>query len=151
MFHLAELNVARVRAPLDDPTMADFVDNLERVNALAEASPGFVWRLQTEAGNATDIHAFADPAILLNLSVWASLDDLRAYVYRSDHTDFLKRRREWFVPIEGPATVLWWVSAGTLPSVEDALARRERVLLDGATPHAFTFRTTFPPPLEQIA
>jgi hypothetical protein len=151
VFHLAELNVARLRAPLDDPAMAEFADNLDRINALAEASPGFVWRLQTDAGNATDIHAFADPTILLNLSVWESLDDLRAYVYRSDHTGFLQRRRQWFEPVEGPATVLWWVAAGTVPSVEDALARRELVLRDGPTAEAFTFRTIVPPPLEQTA
>jgi hypothetical protein len=151
VFHLAELNVARLRAPLDDPSMADFVDNLDVVNAVADSSPGFVWRLQTEAGNATDVHAFDDPSMLLNLSVWETLEDLRAYVYQSDHTGFLRRRREWFTPMDGPATTLWWVRAGTLPSVEEAVARRALVIEDGPTPEAFTFRSTFPPPLEEIA
>lgn len=126
--------------------MAGFADALDEINALADASPGFVWRLQTESGNATDIHAFADPRDLLNLSVWESLDALHAYVYNSDHTSFLRRRREWFEPMEGPATTLWWVPAGTVPSIEDALARRARLLTDGPTADAFTFRVTFQPP-----
>ena len=131
--------------------MAEFVENLERINALADESAGFVWRLQSEAGNATDILAFDDPTILVNLSVWASLEALRDYVYRSDHTGFLRRRREWFEPIDGPATILWWLPAGHVPTVEEALARRAAVLDEGPTPYAFTFRTTFPAPMEQSA
>lgn len=146
MFHLAQLNVARVRAPVDDPLMADFTDNLDRINALADGSPGFVWRLQSEAGNATDILAFDDPTILLNMSVWTSLEALRDYVYRSDHTGFLRRRREWFEPVEGPTTTLWWVPAGVVPTVEEALALRQLVLDRGPTAEAFTFRSVFPSP-----
>ena len=146
MFHLAELNVGTLRSPLDDPATADFVDNLERINALADGSPGFVWRLQTDAGNATDVHVFDDPMTIVNLSVWDSLESLQAYVYRSDHTGFLRRRREWFLPMDGPATVLWWLPAGTLPSIDEALARRRELLERGPTASAFTFRATFPAP-----
>jgi len=146
VFHLAELNVGTLRAPLDDPATADFVDNLERINGLADGSPGFVWRLQTDAGNATDVQVFDDPMTIVNLSVWDSLESLQAYVYRSDHTGFLRRRREWFLAMDGPATVLWWLPAGTLPSIDEALARRRELLECGPTPNAFTFRTTFPAP-----
>ena len=148
MFHLAELNLARLRAPIDDPAIADFVAGLDPVNALADGAPGFVWRLQTESGNATDIHEFDDPLIILNLSVWESLEALRDYVYKTDHTDFLRRRREWFEPLEGPATILWWVPAGHVPTTAEALAKRDLLLAEGPTADAFSFRTTFPPPDE---
>ncbi|RLT40531.1 MAG: DUF3291 domain-containing protein [Chloroflexi bacterium] len=144
--HLAQLNIARMRFALDDPRMADFVDGLARINALADATPGFVWRLQSESGNATDIQAFDDPYLLVNMSVWESSDALRAYVYRSKHADFLRRRKEWFVAMETPMQVLWWVAAGHMPTVSQAKERLEHLTIHGPTPQAFTFRAAFPPP-----
>ncbi len=144
-FHLAQLNIARMRFALDDPRMADFVAGLGRINALADAAPGFVWRLQSESGNATDIQAFADPHLLVNMSVWESSDALRAYAYRSQHADFLRRRQEWFAPMETPTQVLWWVTTGHIPTVSEAKERLEHLTAYGPTPQAFTFRTAFPP------
>ncbi|WP_088287673.1 DUF3291 domain-containing protein [Kineosporia sp. A_224] len=143
---LAQVNVARLVAPLGDPAVADFVTGLEPVNALADAAPGFVWRLQTETGDATDVRVGDDPLVIVNLSVWTGLDPLREFVFRSDHAGFLRRRREWFSPWEGPPAALWWVPAGHRPDVDEALDRLRRLADDGPTADAFTFRSPFPPP-----
>ena len=146
-WHLAQLNIGRLRAPVEDPATADFMDNLDPINALAEATPGFVWRLQTDEGNATAIKAFPDDDLMiLNLSVWESIDALGAYVYRSAHTPFLRRRGEWFERLGEVYLVLWWIPAGTLPTVEEAWARLETLGRDGPGPEAFTLRQTFPAP-----
>jgi hypothetical protein len=141
--HLAQLNIARLLAPLDDPRIADFVDNLEPINALAEASPGYVWRLQDEHGDATSIKAFDDELVILNLTVWASLEALADFVFRTHHRDFLRRRREWFEGAVEPTTCLWWIEEGTLPEVPDAIRRLEHLRAHGPTPTAFTFRHRF--------
>ena len=143
--HVAELNIGRTVAPLDDPALADFVDNLERINALGDASPGFVWRLQDEFGAATTIRAFDDPLMIVNLTVWETIEALRAFAYRSDHVEYLRRRREWFEPLDGPSLVLWWVPAGHRPTVDEARDRLDRLAADGPSPAAFTLKTTFPP------
>lgn len=142
--HLAELNIGRTVAPMDDPLMADFVANLDRINALGDASPGFVWRLLDESGSATSIRAFDDPRMIVNLTVWESIEALREYAYRSGHVEFLRRRREWFVPLDGPSLVLWWVPAGHRPTVEEARKRLDRLAAEGPTPEAFTLKTAFP-------
>lgn len=142
-FHVAELNIGRTVAPLDEPAMADFVANLDPVNALGEASPGFVWRLQDEFGAATSIRAYADPLMIVNLTVWETIEALRAFAYRSDHVEFLRRRREWFVPLDGPSLVLWWVPAGHRPTVAEAKARLAYLAAHGPTPAAFTLKTPF--------
>jgi len=143
--HLAQLNVGRLRAPIDDPRIDDFRNNLEPVNALAEASPGYVWRLQDESGDATSIKAFDDDLMILNLTVWESVDALADFTYRTGHVEFLRRRREWFeVPVDA-IVCLWWIPAGTLPTVDDAIARLEHLRAHGPTPTAFTFRTRFEP------
>jgi len=145
-WHIAQLNIGRMVAPTNAPEVAEFMAALDPINALADASPGFVWRLQTEAGNATDIHAFADDELLLlNMSVWESIESLRAFTYSSAHTGILARRREWFERLEVAHLVLWWIPAGTIPTVEEALARLERLRRDGPTSAAFTFRTPFEP------
>jgi hypothetical protein len=126
--------------------MAGFVQLLEPVNATADHSPGFVWRLQTEEGDATTIRAFDDDRLLVNLSMWESIEALHAFTYRGDHLGPLRRRREWFEPSDGPSTVLWWVEAGRIPSIAEAKARLELLIEAGPTREAFTFRTTFPPP-----
>jgi hypothetical protein len=145
-FHLAQANVARMRAPLEEPPMEGFRSQLERINALADASPGFVWRLQSDEGDATAIRAYDDPMVLFNMSVWESLESLHAYVYRSEHVGPLRARRAWFQPAAGPSLVLWWVPAGHLPSVEEARAKLELLREHGPTPAAFTFRQPFPAP-----
>lgn len=145
-FHLAQINVARLVAPIDDPQVAEFAGNLDRVNALAEASPGFVWRLQTDEGDATSIQAFDDPLVIVNMSVWESVEALREYVYKTDHVNFLRRRREWFQPYDGPFLALWWIEAGTVPTVADGKAALARLAADGPGPRAFTLAKNFPPP-----
>ncbi|MCU1485946.1 MAG: hypothetical protein JWN67_2692 [Actinomycetia bacterium] len=137
---LAQLNIGRAAAPLDSEQLRDFMENLDPINALAEASRGFVWRLQTEDGNATAIKAWDDPLMILNMSVWESVESLADFVYRSAHTDFLRRRREFFEkPVEA-IQVLWWVEDGHRPTVAEALARLDHLRAHGPTEHAFTFR-----------
>lgn len=143
--HLAQLNVAHLRAPIDDPLVAEFVANLEPVNALAEASPGFVWRLQDDAGDATSIKAFDDDLIIVNLTVWTSIEALADFVYRTGHAELLRRRREWFDAATEPQVCLWWLPEGTLPTIEDAVARLEHLRTQGPTATAFTFRARFEP------
>jgi hypothetical protein len=144
-FHLAQLNVARAKAPLDGPLLADFMAALDPVNEIADASPGFVWRLQTDDGDATSIRAYDDDLMIVNMSVWESIEALWAYVYDSGHLDVMRRRREWFQRIENHM-VLWWVSAGHEPTVQEAQERLETLRERGPTPEAFTFKRRFPPP-----
>ena len=146
-WYVAQVNVGRLRAPVDDPLIADFVAGLDQVNAVADAAPGFVWRLQTEDGNATAIRPDADDALLaINMSVWRSVEDLAEYVYRSDHVGFMRRRREWFERFDSHHLALWWIPTGTVPTVDDAMERLARLDRDGPTAHAFTFRHRFDPP-----
>jgi hypothetical protein len=145
--HLAQLNIARFRAPMDAPELRDFVAALEPVNALADTADGFVWRLQTEAGDATAIHAFEDPLMLVNMSVWESLQQLRAFVYtESGHVSIMRRRREFAEQMAESHLVLWWIPAGHVPTVEEAKERLEVLRAHGPTPGAFTFRASFAPP-----
>ena len=143
--HLAQLNIARLVAPMDDPRIDDFRLNLDRINALAEASPGFVWRLQDETGNATNIKLFEDELQIINLTVWASIDALADFTYRSGHVEFLRRRREFFETPTAPIMCLWWIPQGTIPTVDDAVGRLQQLRTHGATPSAFTFRQRFEP------
>jgi hypothetical protein len=140
--HIAELNIARALAPIDAPLLDDFNAALDPINALADGSPGFVWRLQTDDGNATAIRPFEDDRMIVNLSVWESIDDLAAFVYRSDHVSVMRRRREWFERIQ-VFMVLWWVPAGHTPSVEEAIERLEHLRAHGPSPHAFTFKQRY--------
>jgi hypothetical protein len=144
-YELAQLNIALLKAPLESPLLADFVANLERINALAEAAPGFLWRLETEAGDATAIRPFGDDFIV-NLSVWANLESLHGYVYGSDHARIMSRRREWFDPMQGAHLVLWWVPPGHRPTIEEAAGRLEALRTHGPHAEAFTFRKAFAPP-----
>ena len=145
-YELAQVNVARLLAPLDSPTLRDFVDLLEPVNAAADAAPGFVWRLQTEDGDATAVRAFDDDRLIVNMSVWTSLDALADYAYRSGHVRVLRRRKEWFEAMGEAYQVLWWVPAGQLPTMADAEQRLTHLRTHGPTEYAFTFRTPFPAP-----
>lgn len=148
--HLAQVNIARMRWPLDDPRMRGFVEQLEPINALADRSPGFVWRLQTEDGDATAVRAFADPLVLVNMSVWASIEALFEYVYRSSHSQPLRDRSRWFDRVEGPHAALWWVPAGHVPGVDEARARLAILAERGPCPAAFTFRRPFTPEGEPL-
>ena len=143
-WHLAQLNIARLRAPLDSPELADFVAALDPINALADAAPGFVWRLQTEDGDATSIRAFDDHMLIVNMSVWESLDALSDFVYRSDHRAVMAGRRQWFDRMAEAYTVLWWVPAGHEPTVEEAKARLETLRRGGPSAEAFTFKAPWP-------
>lgn len=144
--HLAQLNIALPRGPLDGPLLADFMAALDPVNARAEASPGFVWRLMTPAGDATGITGFGDDRIIPNLTTWESLEALRAFVYTDRvHLDVMRRRREWFEHLD-VFLVLWWVPAGHEPPVEEAEERLAHLRAHGPTPHAFTFRRHWPAP-----
>jgi hypothetical protein len=146
LWHLAQLNVGRLRAPVDDPATDEFMAALDTINALAEASPGFVWRLQTEEGNATSIRAFDDDLMILNMSVWESVETLAEYVYRSAHTPFLRRRSQWFERLGEAYLVLWWIPAGTLPTIDEALGRLDHLRAFGPAAEAFTFRQPFSQP-----
>lgn len=146
-FHLAQLNVAGAKGPTDGEVMAEFMANLDRINAIADADPGFVWRLQTDDGSATSIRAFDDPNILVNLTLWRDFESFRNYVYKTDHAEFLRRRREWFEPLPDlPTTVMWWVPAGVLPTVDEAIAKLRHLAEHGPTDEAFDFRNRFDPP-----
>lgn len=145
-WQLAQINVGRLIAPHDDPRVADFFADLDRINALADASPGFVWRLEDEAGNATAIQTTPDPRFIVNMSVWEDAASLFAFVYRSAHTPVMARRREWFDRWDGAYQALWWIEAGTAPSVEEGLARLWRLDRFGPSEQAFTFKSQFPAP-----
>jgi Domain of unknown function (DUF3291) len=143
--HLAQLNIGRLRAPLEDPRIDGFRTNLARINALAEASPGFVWRLQDESGDATGIKLFDDDLEIINLTVWTSIEALADFAYRSGHVEILRRRREFFEVPTQPILCLWWIPEGTLPTSTEAQARLEHLCAHGPTPIAFTFRQRFEP------
>jgi hypothetical protein len=146
-YHLAQVNIGRMRAPIGDPIMEGFRTQLDPVNALADRSPGFVWRLQTEEGNATAIRPYADDdRMAINMSVWDSLESLRNYVYQSAHVAPLRDRKQWFEPLDGPILALWWIPAGHIPSVAEAIERLEILKARGPSPEAFTFRQPFPAP-----
>jgi hypothetical protein len=144
-YELAQLNIATMKEPLESPGMADFVANLDRINALAEKSAGFVWRLQTDQGDATALRPLGENR-LVNLSVWQDVASLSAFVYRSAHVEVLRRRQEWFERMSDASLVLWWVPEGHRPAIDEALAKLTLLQEKGATPEAFTFRQAFAPP-----
>ncbi len=145
-FHLAEINIARLIAPLDDPQIKDFVDALEPINALADCSEGFIWRLQGEQGNATDLSYSDDPFVIVNMSVWVTPETLRNFVYRSNHVDIFRKRAHWFEPHAKPPYCLWWVPVGHIPSVVEGRERLEHYNAHGPTAHSFWFNNLYPAP-----
>jgi len=142
-FQLAQLNLAKMKYPIDSPELADFVDNLDNINALADDSPGFVWRLRTDEGDATSIDFFGDD-MLINMSVWTDVESLHRYVYRSAHSKIMSRRKQWFDRMDKAYTVLWWIAAGTTPSLSEAKDKLELLILQGPTAEAFTIKHAFP-------
>ena len=145
-FDIAQLNVARALGPMDGPVMDGFMRRLDEINALAEDSEGFVWRLKGDNNNNTALKVTDDPLFIVNFSVWRSIDDLWAFTYASTHKELFKQRFDWFERRPTPSLVMWWVPRGTIPSVPEALGRLQRLSADGPTPEAFTFKQRFPPP-----
>lgn len=143
-YHLAQVNMGRIKAPLDSEIMSGFMSRLDEINALADRSPGFVWRLQTSAGNATYFRPYPeDDSILLNMSVWESMETLKHYVYRTVHAELLRQRHEWFEKFSGMYLALWWVPAGHIPSVDEAKKRVAHLNAHGPTQFAFNFKAPF--------
>jgi Domain of unknown function (DUF3291) len=149
---LAQANIARFAAPADSPQLAPFFAALDPVNAVADAAPGFVWRLQTEEGNATALRVFeaesagADSGILINMSVWETVEDLAAYVYGEAHRAVLRRRREFFQPPKEAYSAAWWIPRGHIPTLAEAEERVTHLRAHGPTPYAFTLKVHFPVP-----
>lgn len=148
-YYLAQINVALMKASLEEPIMVEFATALSKVNAVADQSPGFIWRLQTSSGNATDIRTYPDPRMLVNLSVWQSVEYLKAYVYQSLHGEFFTRRRQWFKKYQGEHFAMWWIPVGCLPTVEEGKAKLEYLGLHGDSPESFTFAKPYPQPTQR--
>ncbi|MBC7810955.1 MAG: DUF3291 domain-containing protein, partial [Burkholderiales bacterium] len=142
-YHLAQVNIGRILGPMDGPIMADFAAWLDPINAIADKAPGFVWRLQTEAGDATALRVFGEEWMLINMSVWESVDNLFHYVYASEHVDVMRRRSEWFERLQEAFMALWWIPAGHIPTPEEAEAKITYLREHGPTPLSFTFKKRF--------
>ena len=143
MYNLAQVNIAKMLAPIDDPIMADFVNNLDRINALADKSEGFVWRLEDMENNATAIRAFEDDTLIINLSVWKDMESLFKFTYKSDHAEIFSRRKEWFSRIKDMHMVFWFVPVGHIPTPKEARERLDYVNVNDETPYAFTFKKKY--------
>ena len=147
-YHLAQINIAPMLAPIDHLVMADFVAQLPPINALAEVSPGFVWRLQSADGDATSIKVYDDDMVIINLTVWEDVESLRQYVYKSAHSGVMRDRRRWFEKFDGPYYAMWWIPAGHLPDPQEGKERLEHLRAHGDSPFAFSFKQVFPKPVE---
>ncbi len=139
--HIAQVNIARMKGALDSPVMEGFVARLEEINALADRSPGFVWRLQTEGGDATYLRPYDDDRVLFNLSAWENVEALKHYVYKTAHVELLRDRRNWFEHFAGSYAALWWIPVGHIPSVDEAKQRLAHLAEHGPSQFAFTFKT----------
>jgi hypothetical protein len=150
-WHLAQINVAKIVGEnMEDPVMSKFVAQLDEINALAESSPGFVWRLKDESNNATNLNPYNDSRIIVNMSVWQTLDDLIDYVYRSKHAEVMRHRRDWFINFGKPYTALWYIPSGTVPTIGEAKERLQSLQDHGPTSFAFDFKTRFPVPSKSM-
>lgn len=145
-WNIAQMNVATAMYPLDDRRMSRFVEQLDDINATAESSPGFLWRLQSESGNATDIRVDDDPLLIVNMSVWRSVEALFEFAYKSAHRVVVADRRKWFSRPDGAYQVLWWVPAGHIPTVDEGMGKLALLRRVGPGPRAFNFKAKFPPP-----
>ncbi len=142
--HIAQVNIGRIKGAMEGPVMAGFVARLEEINALADQSPGFIWRLQTPVGNATDLRPYDDDRILVNMSVWESIEQLKHYVYKTTHAEVLRQRQAWFEKFASSYTALWWIPRDHIPAVDEAKKRLAHLDAHGPTPFAFTFKNPFP-------
>lgn len=147
-YQIAQVNIGRIKGPLDGPIMAGFVNRLDEINALADSSPGFVWRLQASEGNATYFRPYDDDRMLMNMSVWETIEDLKHYVYRTAHAELLRQRHEWFEKISAVYMAMWWVPANHIPGIDEAKKRLAYLEAHGPTQFAFTFKEVFPPDQE---
>ncbi len=148
-YQLAQINVARmIGVNIDDPIMKEFVDNLDKVNEVAENSEGFVWRLKDESNNAAGFNPYHDEQVIINLSLWEDVEPLKNYIYKTMHASFLKRKKEWFQKYGEAHYALWWIEKGSLPRVEQALARFKYLQKHGSTEKAFDFKNLYPKPTE---
>lgn len=147
--HLAQINIGRLIAPIEDPKIAEFVAQLEPINALADKAPGFIWRLQSASGNATDIPYSGDPSMMVNMSVWESLEALRDYAYKSDHARVLRDRARWFEKLNTPVYCLWWIPAGHIPTIAEGRERLEHYQQHGPTSYSFWFSQHFSQPADE--
>lgn len=146
IYQLAQINVARMKGVnIEDPIMKAFTDNLDSVNELAENSPGFVWRLKDESNNASSFNPFNDEQIIINISVWENTESLKKYTYKTFHTDFIRRKKEWFEKYGKVHFALWWIEKGKYPSIEDSIERLEYLQTNGPTRRAFNFKDNFLP------
>ena len=147
-YHIAQINIGRILAPDDDPIMAEFVAQLPTINAIADSTPGFVWRLQTDSGDATSIRIYEDDMIAVNMSVWEGVESLREFAYKSSHTGVMKYRTKWFEKFDGPYMALWWIPAGHIPTPQEGKERLEYLRTHGETEYAFSFKNVFPQPTD---
>lgn len=145
-YHLAQVNVAKMLEPLNSPVMADFVNNLDVINALAEQSEGFIWRLKDDQNSAVSIKAFDDDLMIINMSVWKNAESLFNYVYKSNHLSVFKRKSEWFTRMTNMHMAMWYIPNSHVPTPAEAIDRLEHIRQHGETPHAFTFKKRFDPP-----
>jgi hypothetical protein len=146
-WHLAQINIGRITGVnMNDPVMKTFIDQLDEINALAEGSKGFIWRLKDESNNATSLNPFGDDRIIVNMSVWESMEDLQTYIYKGRHAEVLRNRKEWFVNFGKPYTAFWYVPAGQYPTVDEAITRLTFLQENGPSEYAFDFKTRFPAP-----
>ena len=146
-YQLAQINISRmIGVNINDPIMKEFVDNLDKVNNLAEHSEGFVWRLKDENNDATSFNPYNDEQVIINISVWESIASLETFVFKTLHTDFLKRRKEWFQKFGKVSTAMWWISEGDFPSVENAVELLDYLQKNGPSQKVFNFRNKYAPP-----
>ncbi len=145
MVHLAQMNVARMKGTLDSPVMATFVAQVDALNALADRSPGFVWRFTSYDGGAALALPYDDPMLLVNFSVWESVEALKDYAYKSVHVEAFRRRHEWFEHFDGAYSALWWIPAGHIPTIEEAKERLAHLQQHGPSAYAFGFKSVHPP------
>ena len=150
-YHLAQINIALAKASMEDPLMSTFVERLEEINKLADGSPGFVWRLQTESGDATAIHPYNDDRIIVNMSVWESPEQLKNYVYKSAHSDVMRQRKTWFEKFDKMYYAMWWIPAGHIPTIDEAKERLEHIQKYGESKFSFSFAKLYPVPGEDPA
>ncbi|WKL49940.1 DUF3291 domain-containing protein [Flavobacterium pectinovorum] len=148
-YHLAEINIAKMKGvDINDPIMKEFVDNLDLVNTLAEKSEGFVWRLKDDSSNATNLNPYNDEQIIVNVSFWENIETLEGYMYKTFHSEFLKRRKEWFLKFGKAHTAMWWIPAGQIPTLEEAVEKLDYLQQNGASEIVFDLRNKFPAPNE---
>ncbi|TRX34043.1 DUF3291 domain-containing protein [Flavobacterium sp. ZT3R18] len=148
-YQLAEINIARMKGvAINDPIMKEFVDNLDKVNEIAEQSEGFVWRLKDEDNNATNLNPYNDEQIIVNISVWDSIESLEHYMYKTFHSEFLKRRKEWFQSFGQVSTAMWWVKKGEIPDINQAMEKLDYLQKNGVSEIVFNFKQKYPKPID---